>query len=95
MEAGRERFRQVTGTKPTIESNKAFENYTRQQREAGQTTVTGEVELTGDININVKAPTDLTEQQIFNIFNNPEVKDNIYQIVKTRMDAAIKPMPKK
>jgi hypothetical protein len=95
VEAGRERFRQVTGTKPTIESNKAFENYTRQQREAGQTTVTGEVELTGDININVKAPTDLTEQQVFNIFNNPEVKDNIYQIVKTRMDAAIKPMPKK
>ena len=95
VEAGRERFRQVTGTKPTIESNKAFENYTRQQREAGQTTVTGEVELTGDININVKAPTDLTEQQVFNIFNNPEVKDNIYQIVKSRMDAAIKPMPKK
>lgn len=94
MESGRERFRRVVATNPPIESNKAFENYTRQQREAGQTTVTGEVELTGDINIKVQAPTDLTEQQIFNIFNNPEVKDNIYQIVKTRMDAAIKPMPK-
>lgn len=94
MEARGERFRQLSVANAPDERYKSWENYTRQQREAGQTTVTGEVELTGDINIKVDAPSNLTEQQIFNIFNNPEVKDNIYQIVKTRMDAAIKPMKK-
>jgi hypothetical protein len=94
MEAGRERFRQVGIGEGQDERYKSWETYSRQQRQTGEATVTGQVEVMGDINIKVDTPNNLTDQQIFSIFNNPEVKDNIYQIVKARTDAAIRELKK-
>jgi len=94
MEAGRERFRQLGIGEGQDERYKSWETYSRQQRQTGEATVTGQVEVMGDINIKVDSPNTLTDQQIFNIFNNPEVKDNIYQIVKARTDAAIRELKK-
>jgi hypothetical protein len=90
MESGRERFRQLGIGQGQDERYKSWETYSRQQRQTGEATVTGQVEVMGDINIKVDSPNTLTDQQIFSIFNNPEVKDNIYRIVKARTDAAIK-----
>jgi hypothetical protein len=90
MESGRERFRQLGIGEGQDERYKSWETYSRQQRQSGEATVTGQVEVMGDINIKVDSPNTLTDQQIFSIFNNPEVKDNIYRIVKARTDAAIK-----
>jgi hypothetical protein len=90
MESGRERFRQSGIGEGQDDRYRSWETYIRQERQTSQATVTGQVELMGDINIKVDAPTTLTDQQIFSIFNNPEVKDNIYRIVKARTDAAIK-----
>jgi hypothetical protein len=90
MESGRERFRQLGIGEGQDERYKSWEAYSRQQRQTGEATVTGQVEVMGDINIKVDSPNTLTDQQIFSIFNNPEVKDNIYRIVKARTDAAIK-----
>ena len=90
MESGRERFRQLGIGEGQDERYKSWETYSRQQRQTGEATVTGQVEVMGDINIKVDSPNTLTDQQIFSIFNNPEVKDNIYRIVKARTDAAIK-----
>jgi hypothetical protein len=94
MEAGRERFRQIGVSEGQDERYKSWETYSRQQRQTGEATVTGQVEVMGDINIKVDTPNNLTDQQIFSIFNNPEVKDNIYQIVKARTDAAIRELKK-
>jgi len=94
MEAGRERFRQIGVGEGQDERYKSWEIYSRQQRQTGEATVTGQVEVMGDINIKVDTPNNLTDQQIFSIFNNPEVKDNIYQIVKARTDAAIRELKK-
>ncbi len=94
MESGRERFRQLGMGEGQDERYKSWETYSRQQRQTGEATVTGQVEVMGDINIKVDSPNTLTDQQIFNIFNNPEVKDNIYQIVKARTDAAIRELKK-
>jgi hypothetical protein len=56
----------------------------------GSETITGKVDVVGEFNIKVDAPNTLTEQQVFTIFNNPEVKANIYKIVETQTTAAIK-----
>lgn len=58
-------------------------------------TITGNVNVDGTFKIDVQAPTTLTEQQIFTIFNSPDVKDNIYKIVKVKTEAAIKELSKK
>jgi len=72
----------------------SFDSYTKQQRENGQATVSGQVELMGDINIKVESPSNLTDQQIFNIFNSPEVQTQIFKIVKGMVNTEIQPLKK-
>ena len=94
MKEGKERFEKlgvVTGQEGKMSS---FDAYTKQQRESGQATVSGQVELMGDINITVDAPTNITDQQVFNIFNSPEVQTQIFKIVKTMTDTEIKKLQK-
>ena len=94
MKEGKERFEKlgvVTGQEGKLSS---FDAYTKQQRESGQATVSGQVELMGDINITVDAPTNITDQQVFNIFNSPEVQTQIFKIVKTMTDTEIKKLQK-
>lgn len=94
MKEGKERFEKlgvVTGQEGKLSS---FDAYTKQQRERGQATVSGQVELMGDINITVDAPTNITDQQVFNIFNSPEVQTQIFKIVKTMTDTEIKKLQK-
>jgi hypothetical protein len=67
-----------------------WEEYQRTTRSMGGETITGKVDVVGEFNIKVDAPNTLTEQQVFTIFNNPEVKANIYKIVETQTTAAIK-----
>lgn len=67
-----------------------WEEYQRTTRSMGSETITGKVDVVGEFNIKVDAPSTLTEQQVFTIFNNPEVKANIYKIVETQTTAAIK-----
>jgi hypothetical protein len=67
-----------------------WEEYQRTTRSMGTETITGKVDVVGEFNIKVDAPNTLTEQQVFTIFNNPEVKANIYKIVETQTTAAIK-----
>jgi hypothetical protein len=67
-----------------------WEEYQRTTRSMGSETITGKVDVVGEFNIKVDAPSNLTEQQVFTIFNNPEVKANIYKIVETQTTAAIK-----
>lgn len=67
-----------------------WEEYQRTTRSMGSETITGKVDVVGEFNIKVDAPNTLTEQQVFTIFNNPEVKANIYKIVETQTTAAIK-----
>lgn len=90
IESGKERFRKLGLADSGTDSSDSFKMFTAQQREAGQSTVTGQVDINGDINIKVDAPTQISEQQIFNIFNSPEIKDQIFKIVKARTDVAIK-----
>jgi hypothetical protein len=54
-----------------------WEEYQRTTRSMGSETITGKVDVVGEFNIKVDAPNTLTEQQVFTIFNNPEVKANI------------------
>lgn len=89
IESGKERFRKLGLADSGTDSSDSFKMFTAQQREAGQSTVTGQVDINGDINIKVDAPTQISEQQIFNIFNSPEIKDQIFKIVKARTDVAI------
>jgi hypothetical protein len=72
----------------------SFDSYTKQQRESGQTTVSGQVEVKGGINIKVDSPSNLTDQQVFNIFNNPEVQTQIFKIVKGMVNTEIQPLKK-
>lgn len=72
-----------------------YQNWENYQRQTSTTeTITGNVNVDGNFKIDVNAPTNLTEQQIFTIFNSPEVKDNIYKIVKVKAEAAIKELTK-
>ena len=73
-----------------------YQNWEQYQKQTSTTeTITGNVNVDGNFTIDVKAPTNLSEQQIFNIFNSPEIKDNIYKIVKIKTEAAIKELSKK
>jgi hypothetical protein len=73
-----------------------YQNWEQYQKQTSTTeTITGNVNVDGNFTIDVKAPTNLSEQQIFNIFNSPEIKDNIYKIVKVKTEAAIKELSKK
>ena len=72
-----------------------WEEYQRTTSATMSETITGNVNVDGNFQINVSAPSTLTEQQVFTIFNSPEVKDNIYKIVKTKTEAAIKELNKK
>ena len=74
-----------------------YQNWEQYQRQTSTTTetITGNVNVDGNFTIDVNAPSNLTDQQIFNIFNSPEVKDNIYKIVKVKTEAAIKELTKK
>lgn len=72
-----------------------WEEYQRTTSTTMSETITGNVNVDGNFQINVSAPSTLTEQQVFTIFNSPEVKDNIYKIVKTKTEAAIKELNKK
>ena len=73
-----------------------YQNWEQYQKQTSTTeTITGNVNVDGNFTIDVKTPTNLSEQQIFNIFNSPEIKDNIYKIVKIKTEAAIKELSKK
>ena len=94
MESGRDRFKKL-GIASTQEGEmSSFDSYTKQQRESGQTTVSGQVEVKGGINIKVDSPSNLTDQQVFNIFNNPEVQTQIFKIVKGMVNTEIQPLKK-
>jgi hypothetical protein len=94
MESGRDRFKKLGVVSSQEGEMSSFDSYTKQQRESGQTTVSGQVEVKGGINIKVDSPSNLTDQQVFNIFNNPEVQTQIFKIVKGMVNTEIQPLKK-
>jgi hypothetical protein len=94
MESGRDRFKKLGIASSQEGEMSSFDSYTKQQRESGQTTVSGQVEVKGGINIKVDSPSNLTDQQVFNIFNNPEVQTQIFKIVKGMVNTEIQPLKK-
>jgi hypothetical protein len=94
MEDSGERFKKLGVVSSQEGKMSSFDSYTKQQRESGQATVSGQVELMGDINIKVESPSNLTDQQIFNIFNSPEVQTQIFKIVKGMVNTEIQPLKK-
>jgi hypothetical protein len=94
MESGRDRFKKLGIASSKEGEMSSFDYYTKQQRESGQTTVSGQVEVKGGINIKVDSPSNLTDQQVFNIFNNPEVQTQIFKIVKGMVNTEIQPLKK-
>jgi hypothetical protein len=94
MEDSGERFKKLGVVSSQQGKMSSFDSYTKQQRESGQATVSGQVELMGDINIKVESPSNLTDQQIFNIFNSPEVQTQIFKIVKGMVNTEIQPLKK-
>jgi len=94
MVDGEERFKKLGVVSSQEGKMSSFDSYTKQQRESGQATVSGQVELMGDINIKVESPSNLTDQQIFNIFNSPEVQTQIFKIVKGMVNTEIQPLKK-
>jgi hypothetical protein len=94
MEDSGERFKKLGVVSSQQGKMSSFDSYTKQQRESGQATVSGQVELMGDINIKVESPSNQTDQQIFNIFNSPEVQTQIFKIVKGMVNTEIQPLKK-
>ena len=89
-----EKFQNVLGTTPD-NRYPSWEEHQRQQTQRGQTTISGQVAVGGTINIKVDSPSNLTEQQVFNIFNNPEVQTQMFKIIKGMSEGLIKPLEKK
>jgi hypothetical protein len=89
-----EKIQNVLGTTPDNRYS-SWEEYQKQQNQRGQTTISGQVAVGGTINIKVDSPSNLTEQQVFNIFNNPEVQTQMFKIIKGMSEGLIKPLEKK